>query len=126
MNWQTFRTKSLRNDAAGLASPGNHHVTRVQYFLSINKLTLFIFYVTFSTNMLTTKYSMNDPLGVTEEIGKNPIRIRDHNRKIILSLLRQHGQLGRKELAEITRLLGMCHLCLLYENFRKIKQKLLS
>ena len=66
---------------------------------------------------------MDDSLAVEEEIGKNPIRIRDHNRKIILSLLRQHG---RKELAEITRLLGMCHLCLLYENFRKIKQKLLS
>ena len=47
---------------------------------------------------------MNDSLAVAEEIGKNPIRIRDHNRKIILSLLRQHGQLGRKELAEMTRL----------------------
>lgn len=39
-----------------------------------------------------------------EEIGKNPIRARDHNRKIILDLLRQHGELGRKALAEMTRL----------------------
>lgn len=41
-----------------------------------------------------------------DEIGKNPIRTRDHNRKIILDLLRQHGQLGRKELAAMTRLSG--------------------
>lgn len=38
------------------------------------------------------------------EIGKNPTRSRDHNRKIILDLLRQHGQLGRKELAAMSRL----------------------
>ncbi|MDO5090980.1 MAG: ROK family transcriptional regulator [Cardiobacteriaceae bacterium] len=43
-------------------------------------------------------------MGDTEDLGKNPIRIRDHNRKIILDLLRRHGQLGRKELAEMTRL----------------------
>lgn len=49
---------------------------------------------------------MTDPQATPEEIGKNPIRIRDHNRKIILDLLRQHGQLGRKELAEMTRLSG--------------------
>lgn len=40
------------------------------------------------------------------EIGKNPVRTRDHNRKVILNLLRQHGQLGRKELAAMTRLSG--------------------
>lgn len=38
------------------------------------------------------------------DIGNNPSRSRDHNRKIILDLLRQHGQLGRKELAAMTRL----------------------
>lgn len=36
------------------------------------------------------------------EIGKNPTRSRDHNRRIILNLLRQHGQLGRKELAAMS------------------------
>lgn len=49
---------------------------------------------------------MSESRGAPEEIGKNPIRVRDHNRKIILDLLRQHGQLGRKELAEMTRLSG--------------------
>lgn len=39
-----------------------------------------------------------------DEIGNNPTRSRDHNRKIILDLLRQHGQLGRKELAAMARL----------------------
>lgn len=41
---------------------------------------------------------------ITNEIGKNPTRNRDHNRKIILDLLRQHGQLSRQELATYTLL----------------------
>lgn len=37
-------------------------------------------------------------------IGKNPMRSRDHNRRVVLDLLRQHGPLGRKELAAGTQL----------------------
>lgn len=37
-------------------------------------------------------------------IGKNPARSRDHNRRVVLDLLRQNGPQGRKELAEATQL----------------------
>ncbi|MGR3591478.1 MAG: ROK family protein [Limimaricola soesokkakensis] len=36
--------------------------------------------------------------------GKNPGRSRAHNRRVILDLMRSHGQLGRKQLAEMTQL----------------------
>lgn len=37
-------------------------------------------------------------------IGNNPSRSREHNRRVLLDLLRQHGPLGRKELAAGTQL----------------------
>jgi len=37
-------------------------------------------------------------------LGKNPGRSRSHNRKVVLDLLRGHGPLGRKELADMTQL----------------------
>ncbi|NPD16092.1 ROK family protein [Xinfangfangia sp. D13-10-4-6] len=39
-------------------------------------------------------------------LGKNPTRSRDHNRRIVLDLLRQTSPLGRKALAEATQLSG--------------------
>ena len=39
-------------------------------------------------------------------LGKNPVRARDHNRRIILDLLRRTSPLGRKDLAEATQLSG--------------------
>ena len=36
--------------------------------------------------------------------GKNPGRSRAHNRRVILDLLRRHGQLGRQELARLAEL----------------------
>lgn len=36
--------------------------------------------------------------------GKNPGRSRTHNRRVILDLLRRHGQLGRQDLARMTEL----------------------
>ncbi|WP_170317863.1 ROK family transcriptional regulator [Paroceanicella profunda] len=37
-------------------------------------------------------------------VGNNPGRSRSHNRRVVLDLLRSHGQLGRKQLADMTRL----------------------
>ncbi len=37
-------------------------------------------------------------------LGKNPGRSRAHNRRVVLDLLRSHGQLGRKQIADMTRL----------------------
>ncbi|MFC7704458.1 ROK family protein [Plastorhodobacter daqingensis] len=37
-------------------------------------------------------------------LGKNPGRSRSHNRRVILDLVRSRGQLGRKELADLTQL----------------------
>lgn len=39
-------------------------------------------------------------------LGKNPMRSRDHNRRVVLDLLRQNSPLGRKALAEATQLSG--------------------
>lgn len=39
-------------------------------------------------------------------LGKNPVRSRDHNRRVVLDLLRQNGTMGRKDLAEATQLSG--------------------
>ena len=36
--------------------------------------------------------------------GKNPGRNREHNRRAVLDLIRQHGRTGRRELAELTQL----------------------
>lgn len=36
--------------------------------------------------------------------GTNPERIREHNRRVVLNLMRSHGQLGRKQLADMTHL----------------------
>ncbi|MDT0681275.1 ROK family transcriptional regulator [Roseicyclus sp. F158] len=36
--------------------------------------------------------------------GKNPNRSREHNRRVVLDLLRTHGRTGRRELAELTQL----------------------
>ncbi len=36
--------------------------------------------------------------------GKNPNRSREHNRRVVLDLLRSHGRTGRRELAELTQL----------------------
>jgi predicted NBD/HSP70 family sugar kinase len=37
-------------------------------------------------------------------IGTNPERTRDHNRRVVLETLRQHGRLGRSDIAALTRL----------------------
>ena len=37
-------------------------------------------------------------------LGKNPGRSRAHNRRVVLDLLRSHGQLGRKQIADMTQL----------------------
>jgi predicted NBD/HSP70 family sugar kinase len=37
-------------------------------------------------------------------IGANPERTRSHNRRVVLETLRQHGQLGRSDIAALTRL----------------------
>ncbi|TPW27174.1 ROK family transcriptional regulator [Pararhizobium mangrovi] len=37
-------------------------------------------------------------------IGNNPPRNREHNRRVILDTLRRHGEIGRAEIARITRL----------------------
>ncbi|MDM7852852.1 ROK family protein [Pseudochrobactrum kiredjianiae] len=37
-------------------------------------------------------------------LGKNPERIRDHNRRVVLDSVRQHGSLGRMQLARLTHL----------------------
>ena len=37
-------------------------------------------------------------------LGKNPERIRDHNRRVVLDIVRQHGSLGRMQLARLTHL----------------------
>jgi predicted NBD/HSP70 family sugar kinase len=37
-------------------------------------------------------------------IGTNPERTRGHNRRVVLETLRQHGQLGRSDIAALTRL----------------------
>lgn len=36
--------------------------------------------------------------------GKNPGRTREHNRRVVLDLLRKHGRTGRRELADLTQL----------------------
>lgn len=55
---------------------------------------------------------MNVPISMTPAardrlviaLGRNPGRSRSHNRRVVLDLLRSHGQLGRKELADMTQL----------------------
>lgn len=37
-------------------------------------------------------------------IGKNPERSREHNRRVVLDLVRQDGSLGRAQIAKITHL----------------------
>jgi len=37
-------------------------------------------------------------------IGKNPERSREHNRRVVLDIVRRHGSLGRAQLAKITHL----------------------
>ncbi|NWJ27231.1 ROK family protein [Rhizobium sp. RM] len=37
-------------------------------------------------------------------IGKNPERSREHNRRVVLDLVRRHGSLGRAQIAKITHL----------------------
>lgn len=37
-------------------------------------------------------------------LGKNPERIRDHNRRVVLDIVRQHGSLGRMHIARLTHL----------------------
>ena len=37
-------------------------------------------------------------------LGKNPGRSRSHNRRVVLDLVRGHGQLGRKQIADMTQL----------------------
>lgn len=37
-------------------------------------------------------------------LGTNPERNREHNRRVVLDLVRSHGQLGRKQLADMTQL----------------------
>lgn len=37
-------------------------------------------------------------------LGKNPERIRDHNRRVVLDIVRQHGALGRMHIARLTHL----------------------
>lgn len=37
-------------------------------------------------------------------LGKNPERIRDHNRRVVLDVVRQHGSLGRMHIARLTHL----------------------
>ncbi|MEQ1408482.1 ROK family protein [Neorhizobium sp. Rsf11] len=37
-------------------------------------------------------------------IGKNPERSRDHNRRVVLDVVRRHGSLGRAHIAKITQL----------------------
>lgn len=37
-------------------------------------------------------------------LGNNPGRSREHNRRVVLDLVRSHGQLGRKQLADMTQL----------------------
>src|SRR5690606_41849239 len=44
----------------------------------------------------------NGALAVT--LGKNPERIRDHNRRVVLDVVRRHGPLGRMHIARLTHL----------------------
>nr|CAD6628682.1 ROK family protein [Rhizobium sp. TCK] len=37
-------------------------------------------------------------------IGKNPERSREHNRKVVLDIVRRHGSLGRTQIARLTQL----------------------
>lgn len=37
-------------------------------------------------------------------IGKNPERSREHNRRVVLAVVRQHGSLGRAHIAKLTQL----------------------
>lgn len=37
-------------------------------------------------------------------LGKNPERIRDHNRRVVLDVVRRHGPLGRMHIARLTHL----------------------
>jgi len=37
-------------------------------------------------------------------LGKNPERTRDHNRRVVLDAVRQHGSLGRMQIARLTQL----------------------
>lgn len=37
-------------------------------------------------------------------LGKNPERIRDHNRRVVLDVIRRHGPLGRMHIARLTHL----------------------
>lgn len=37
-------------------------------------------------------------------IGKNPERSRDHNRRVVLDIVRRHGALGRMQIARLTQL----------------------
>lgn len=37
-------------------------------------------------------------------IGKNPERTREHNRRVVLDIVRQHGELGRMQIARLTQL----------------------
>ncbi len=43
---------------------------------------------------------------VTQQVtmGKNPERIRDHNRRVVLDVVRHHGSLGRMAIARLTHL----------------------
>ena len=40
----------------------------------------------------------------TVAIGKNPERSRDHNRRVVLDIVRRHGSLGRAHIAKLTQL----------------------
>lgn len=42
--------------------------------------------------------------GRLRSLGKNPERIRDHNRRVVLDVVRRHGPLGRMHIARLTHL----------------------
>ncbi|TNB46736.1 ROK family protein [Martelella lutilitoris] len=47
---------------------------------------------------------MNEKTRAPSAIGNNPERNREHNRRVVLDLVRQHGMLGRMEIARRTHL----------------------
>ena len=44
------------------------------------------------------------PAAPSVALGTNPERARRHNRRVVLETLRQHGRLGRSDIANLTRL----------------------
>ena len=44
------------------------------------------------------------PAAHSAALGTNPERARRHNRRVVLETLRQHGRLGRSDIASLTRL----------------------